>query len=180
MRRLGVVAAVSALILAGCATMQVGSYAGRSVDFRPYLTWDWAPADALPTGDPRLDNNAFFTDHLQGAVERHLAMRGYPRAAGTAPDLLVHYHATISQRMAIEAADSRINPCYGDNCLPPRVVTWESGTLVLDIVEARTGRLVWRGWAEDSMEGVLDDQDRMEQQIERAVSRIIARFPPRL
>ena len=178
MRRLGAVV-VPVLLLAGCATMQVGSYAGRNADFRPYLTWDWAPADALPTGDARLDNNTFFKDHLEGAVERHLQMRGYPRAAGTAPDLLVHYHATISQRLEVVEGSGRANSCAGDTCAP-QVVTWEAGTLVLDFVDARTTRLVWRGWAEDSMEGVLDDQDRMERQIEQAVTRILALFPPRL
>lgn len=34
----------------------------------------------------------------------------------------------------------------------------DAGTLTLDLVDARTGRLVWRGWAERSIEGVLDNR----------------------
>ena len=64
-------------IAAGCAvTMSVSSHVDRSLDFARYRTFDWGPADALPTGDPRLDRDPFFKDHVQGAVERGLAARG--------------------------------------------------------------------------------------------------------
>jgi len=47
----------------GCAAMTVSSHLDRLADFGTYRTWDWGPADALPTGDPRLDHNPFFKDH---------------------------------------------------------------------------------------------------------------------
>ncbi len=55
MRRLGELATLilSALALAGCATMNVSSHVERGVNFAQYRTFDWGPADALPTGDPR-------------------------------------------------------------------------------------------------------------------------------
>jgi hypothetical protein len=177
MRRLGTVLAVSVLVVTGCATMRVGSYTGRGIDFTPYLTYDWGPADALPTGDPRLDNNAFFRDHLEGSVERQMAARGYARAASH-PDLLIHYHATIERRLDVDSIDRQYNNCYEDGCLP-RVVAYDAGTLVVDIVDARTNELIWRGWARDSMEGVLDDQDRLEQQVSEAVSRMFQQLPIR-
>ena len=51
---------------------------------RAIHTYDWGPADALPTGDPRLDQNPFFKDHLEGAVEKELATRGFDRPIGHA------------------------------------------------------------------------------------------------
>ena len=68
--------ALFALSVTACATMSVSSYVQRDIDFARYRTYGWGPADALPTGDPRLDNNPFFKDYMQGAVERHLAMKG--------------------------------------------------------------------------------------------------------
>ena len=63
--------AAAALALTGCATtMNVSAYVGRGVNFSQYRTYDWGPADALPTGDPRLDNNGFFIDLLEGAIEK--------------------------------------------------------------------------------------------------------------
>ncbi len=181
MRRLGRLGAVAlaALVLSGCATMEVGSYVGRSVDLTPYRTYDWGPSDALPTGDPRLDNNSFFKDHFEGAVEKQLAAKGYARATTAAPDLLIHYHASVNRRIDIDAIDRRYGYCAPDGC-EPRVIAYDAGTLVIDIIDARTNRLLWRGWAQQNMEGVIGNQDRLDEQVNEAVGKMIALLPPRL
>jgi hypothetical protein len=53
----------------------------------------------------------------------------------------------------------------------------EAGTLVLDIADARTGAVIWRGWARDSVEAALHNQDVMEKQFNEAVRRMMAEFP---
>ena len=167
--------ALSALALAGCATMNVSSHVDRGVDFAQYRTWDWGPADTLPTGDPRLDNNPFFKDYLEGAFEKQLAARHFEKSASGTPSLLIHYHANISQRFDVNGIDNRRGYCY-DDC-EPRVIEYEQGTLVIDVVDTRTNRVVWRGWAQDSVDGVIDNQDRLARQIDKAVTRMMERFP---
>src|SRR6478672_11975395 len=88
-----------AVAMPGCASMTVSSHIEHGVNFSDFVTYDWGPPDNLPVGDPRLDNNPFFNDYLQGAVEKQLAGKGYVRAVTGAPYLLVHYHATVNQRM---------------------------------------------------------------------------------
>jgi len=177
MRRLGrsAVVALSALALAGCATMNVSSHVDRGVDFAQYHTWDWGPADTLPTGDPRLDNNPFFKDYLEGAFEKQFAVRRFEKVATGTPDLRIHYHANVSQRFEVNGIDRSRGYCY-DDC-EPRVVDYEQGTLVIDVVDTRTSKVVWRGWAQDSMNGVIDNQDRLAAQIDKAVTRMMERFP---
>jgi hypothetical protein len=181
MARLGRFAAATLvpLVLIGCATMNVSSHIERGADFTHYRTWDWGPADAWPTGDPRLDKNPFFQDYLLGAVEKQMAAKRYVRAEeGTEPDLLIHYHANISQRFDVAGLDTRNGYCY-DDC-DPRVIEFEQGTLVLDVIDTHTHKVVWRGWAQDSVEGVIDNQARMERQIDTAIRRVFERFPPTL
>src|SRR6188472_936791 len=89
---------IFSLAFSGCATMTVSSHVQRGLDFSQYRTYDWGPADALPTGDPRLDRNPFFRDHVEGAVEKQLAARGFSRPMSGTADLLLHYHASITQR----------------------------------------------------------------------------------
>jgi hypothetical protein len=48
---------------------------------------------------------------------------------------------------------------------------------VLDVIDTRTNRLIWRGWAQDSVEEALEDSDRMARQINEAVTRMLATFP---
>ncbi len=159
---------------AGCASMNVSSHVERGVDFTQFRTWDWGQADALPTGDPRLDNNQSFNDHLQGAIEKAMATHGYARAPrGGKADLLVHYHSNINQRFMVNEPD--VN-CIPGNC-QPSVIEYEQGTLVLDVVDAKTDKVVWRGWAQDSMQGIIDNQDRLEKKVDEAVSKMLVQFP---
>lgn len=164
---------ILALAASGCVTMSVSSHLERNTDFTQYRTWDWGPADTLPTGDPRLDSNPFFKDHFEGAVEKALVTKGLRRAAvGTQADLIVHYHANISQRFQVNEP----SPNCGTDC-EVSVIEYDQGTLVIDMVDGKTTRLVWRGWAQDSVNGTIDRQDRLEQQINEAVTKMMARFP---
>lgn len=175
--RLGAVA-FTALALSACAPINVSSHVERSVDFAQYHTWDWGPADALPTGDPRLDNNPFFKDYFEGAFEKQFAARHFDKAASGTPDLLLHYHANISQRFEVNGVDRSRGYCYED--CEPMVSEYEQGTFVVDAVDARTNRVVWRGWAQSDVGGVIDNQDRLAERIDKAVTRMMARFPKNL
>lgn len=167
----------AALAAAACATaISVSSHVERGLDFSRYRSFAWGPADALPTGDPRLDQNPFFKDQVQGAVEKHLAQRGIPMTVGDA-DLLIHYHANITRRLDLNQVDRGYGYCAGGDCASMQV-DYEAGTLVLDFIDARTNRLIWRSWAQNSVEDLLHDPDRMAKVIQEAVTRMLQRLPP--
>jgi hypothetical protein len=167
-------AALAAITLAGCAAT-VRSYVDRTADFATYRTYAWGPVDTFSTGDPRLDNNTFFRDRLQTAANAQFTARGFEQREIEGADLLLHYHISVTQHIDVNAIDQRYGYC--DECRPE---VYDAGTLTLDLIDARTGRLVWRGWADRSIEGVLDQQDWMERQIDEAVVRILERLPRRL
>jgi Domain of unknown function (DUF4136) len=173
-------AVVTVFIVTGCATtMTVSSHVERGLDLSRYHTFDWGPADALPTGDARLDKDPFFNDHVLGAVERGLSARGFELASAGSPDLLIHYHASITRRLDVNRQDRVFGYCAPGEC-PAEMAEYEAGTLVLDIVDTRSNRLLWRGWAQNSVEDMLDDPDRMAKTIEEAVVRMLRRLPPKL
>jgi hypothetical protein len=157
--------------------MNVNSYIERGVDLRQYRTYGWAPPDTWSTGDPRLDNNRFFDERVRAQVEKELARRGFERTDAESPDMLVHYHASVSQEIDIRELDSSESYCANNDCGP---FVYDKGTLFVDLVEPRTDTVIWRGWAEGSIDGVIDNQARMESQIDEAVVKILARLPPRL
>jgi hypothetical protein len=174
MRRLALVFAITVAI-AGCASMTVSSHIERGVNFTDFVTYDWGPPDNLPVGDPRLDNNPFFNDYLQGAVEKSLAKKGFVRAVSGTPDLLVHYHASVNERMDVYEVDNRYGYCYQD--CQPQVSSYEQGTLIIDIVDSKTNKVVWRGWAQDTMNGVIDNQARLEKQVDEGVTKMMKLLP---
>ena len=177
MTRRQIGAALLAMATSACAGMNISSHVQPQLDIARYQTYDWGPADALPTGDPRLDKDPFFQDHVLGSVEKQMAANGFTRAADNgSADLLLHYHAVIQQRLDVNQVDAAWGYCYDDGC-QARVVEYEAGTLVLDVIDRATNRLIWRGWAQDAVRPMLESREEMSKQIDRAVKGMFARFP---
>lgn len=165
-----------AVVTTACAPMTSGAHLQHALDVARYHTFDWGPAGALPAGDPQLDRNPFFRDHLEGAVEKHLAMHGFERVQSGTPDLLVHYHASITSRIDVNRIDREYGYCYDATC-ESRVFDYEAGTLVLDFVDPRTNRVIFRGWAQSAVKPMPNDRDVMATRINEAVAQMLERFP---
>lgn len=179
--RLGA-ATVAAVVLSACATLNVSSYVERGADFSRYHTYAWEPFTSFPTGDARLDNNVFFQDHLQGAVARGLESHGFMLSTGGTPDLLIHYHASITQQVDVNGADQKrgYNVSTSGYDMGARPYVFDAGTVTIDLVDAHTKTLVWRGWVERSLDGAINDQAWLERRIDDTVARILERLPNRL
>ena len=171
---------VSAAALAaawGCAaTINVSSHRAPVQDWSGYRTFAWASADALPAADPRLTANPVFGDRMHGAVTSVLFERGWVEAAPDAADVQIHYHANVTTRLNVARIDQAYGSCPGGAC-PQQTVEYEAGTLVIDFVDARTQRLIWRGWAQTELQELLRDPERMSKTVNQAVIRMLQQLP---
>ncbi len=173
-----IVVGASLGLAAGCAaSMNVNSFIERGVELREYRTYSWGPADTGSTGDPRLDNNRFFDERVRAQVEKELARHGFEKTAAREPDVLVHYHTNVSQEIDVREFDNSEWYCADHDCRP---FIYDKGTLLIDLIEPDTTKVLWRGWAEGSFDGMIDNQTWMESRIDEAVARILARLPDRL
>jgi hypothetical protein len=169
----------AALILTGCATLSVSSHTDRGLVWSKYKTFDWGPADPLPAGDPRLDKDSYFQDRVEGAIEKAMAAHGFERSARSEkPDLLIHYHASITDRLDVDRLDRDRGYCVNAEC-GSRVTHHDAGTLVVDVMDAASNVLIWRGWAQGSVEGVLGNRNRLRRRIDEGVSRMFETMPAR-
>ncbi len=160
----------------GCAATTVRSYADRSLDLQQYRTFAWAPSVARSTGDPRLDNNEFFDQRVRSQVEKELTRRDFEKATSRVPDLFVHYHASVTQEIDVRTVD---HDYQYSNVVTMEPFVFDAGTLLVDLVDPRTNRLIWRGWVQANIDGIIDNQRILEQRIDEAVARILDRLPPR-
>lgn len=176
--RLGPVLALAlgAVTLSACAPVTVRSFSAHDFKVAPFRTYVWAYDLARPTGDPRLDSNPFFEARIMTQADRQLTARGFEKISIGTPDLLLHYHASIGQKLDVSAADQKY--VYCEDCMSATM--YDAGTIMLDFVDARTNTVVWRGWAEGNMDGVVDNQEWLEQRIDDAIARIVATIPHRL
>jgi len=170
-RTLTLALAAMALVAAGCAPVRVNASLERGMAFTNYTSYTWADDSQFSTGDPRLDNNEFFQHRLQGNVDTVLEQRGLEKVSATNADLVIHYHASISQRIDVNALDRTFGYCQ--DC---HSSIYDAGTITLDFVDAKTNRLVWRGWSEGSLDGI-DNQAMIESRVDESVRKILLQLP---
>ena len=170
-RSVSVVLVLMSTLAAACGVREVNSYSDRGFDVARYRTYAWAAEAPRPTGDPRLDNNQILRSRVETDIDKELASHGFEKTLVEAPDLLVRYFASVTQELDTTRDDRACTGCVSE--------VYDAGTLTIDLVDARSGRLLWRGWAQGSVEGMVDEQRWFEALVGQAVTRILKTLPRR-
>jgi hypothetical protein len=165
-----------ALVVTGCALpISVTSYMERDADLSRYETFAWGRVDDQPTGDPRLDSNAIFHERVRAEAERWLTRRGFLKVNGNA-DITVRYRLAIIDEIETPTIDRVTGYCPDNKCA---AYLFQSGTLAFELADARTQRTLWRGWATGTVDGVVNDQKKLEEMVGDVVARVFERLPAR-
>jgi len=141
-----------------------------SYDFSKLKTYRWADIPSKADADPLV------VQRVGAAVETQLKEKGYALAEG-APDFLVATY--VGRHTRIQVADWGYGyghgRWYGGGGLD--VYQYEEGSLVVDIVDAHTKQLAWRGTATGIVDPGATPEDRTKK-INKAVAKIFEDFPP--
>lgn len=169
----------TALVL--LALIALPARAGVTVDwddktsFASYSTWGWRP------GTPA--KSELVQARIEKLVTEQLAAKGL-RVAESSPDLFVVTHASSELRQELRVNDYGYSygPGYyrwgsGYHGYEVDTYTYRQGTLIVDLVDAKTGKLVWRGEGTDSFNENPDPQ-RVEKKIAKVLSRMFQSYPP--
>ena len=172
------VCAVLSLLLGGCATMDIATDYDPSADFSGFRSYAWMETRPRPTADPRIDSG-LLESRVRGAVEAELAAKGYGKDEGGSPDFLVGYHAAVRDRLDVYTMNNSYGyrPGWGWGAADVYTYQYEEGSLVIDIVDAGSKQLVWRGRAQAEINRSAGPEER-DARIRESVRRILERFPP--
>jgi hypothetical protein len=163
--------------LSGCGLgIVAGADFAPGIDYAGYASFEWDEPDDRPVGDPRLENNPFFEQRLHAAVAVELAEHDIREGAGGAR-LVVHHHATVRSRVDVYEADEREGYTTMRGTATPQVVEFQEGTILIDIADAQTRDVLWRGWAQFDITQALANPEVMARAIEEAVGKMFERFP---
>ncbi len=104
-------------------------------------------------------------------IQVSLAMRGLlPVYEGEQPDLLIVYNAGIREEVSIQGYEYRYASAWQAN------IVEQPETLIVDLVDAKHNRLVWRGIATNTL---VQDYSKAEKKAETATRKMFARYPPK-
>ena len=182
----GVIGFAVVLWLTGCTGIPVDT--DYDPDYTLSLTSSYAWMETAKTQRDPIVENDLLTGRVHRAVDEQLAAQGLHLAAsGQQPDLLVTFHAGEAEKMDIDSSDRFFGyygyyPCW--HCWGPSpfyndvtVSYYTEGTLTVDIVDAKTKRLVWRGVADRRIPKFKSPQER-DAFVRESVAAIFQYFPP--
>lgn len=190
MKRVSIcLAIVGALTSWSCAVTDVD----RTADLTHYKTFGW--------GKSRLDveNPAYRGDLVEASIKacvtQELARKGITYSAKK-PDLLVSYEGFTETKENVYRSGGYYYdyyppyyyyPLYGPRFFwyggywgaptfwsgPPTYYSMTEGTLILDLRDRKTGKLIWRGM----VQGDVDNVKSLKKNIAKGVKAILKKYP---
>jgi hypothetical protein len=167
-RMLTAIAGVLLFSIAGFG-QQVKTDYDRGTDFAQYKTYSW---EKVQTQD------ALWVDRIKSAVNADLAAKGWTEAPSGGQVAIVAVEMTRNQQTLDTFYNGfgggwRWGGGFGD--ATTTVNNYKVGTLVVDLFDAKTKKLIWRGSASDTLS---DKSDKNIKNLDKGVQKMFGHFPP--
>jgi len=167
----------------GCSSFSYKTDFDPAVDFSTYKTYMWY-AGKMPDDDA-LSKDPLVKKRVLAGIDKALKEKGYSEGTEDNYDFVVITHAGNKQKTQIT------NYGYGGYGYGRYGMGWggyggygttdvyqyDETTLVIDIVDAKSKELVWRG----TVTGVVGEpksQEEQQQRIDAVVEKMLNDFPP--
>jgi hypothetical protein len=168
----GIALVAASVMLPGCNPTYISHDYDYDADFSQYQTFAWYEQTTMTEGTPRnVQESGLFEARIKRAVNEGMTGKGLRRVESD-PDLLMVYHIGVQDITEIRTTGTG----YGWD-RNTRADQFQEGTFILDMLDAGTKRLVWRGIAE----GVIDENptpEKLEKEVNDMVKRLLDKYPP--
>jgi hypothetical protein len=161
-----IVAVAGAMMIASVVYAQkVNVDSDPAAPFATYRTYSWLQGTPGP--------NPLSEERLHAAVDARLAGRGLVLTA-QGPDLFVTTDVTTTEREERVVHGFGTGPWWGGGFPTASVETHVDGTLVVDLYDARTKKMVWRGVATAT---ASDKPTKNTKKMNKALDKMFEEFP---
>lgn len=172
-----------ASMLAACSSVKTSWDYDPQVNFKQFKSYAWVNKSDT---DENYHLNGLMEQRVKNAVERELQAKGITPASNESADILVNYLTKVDKKVDVDTfnTDFGYNPYYrpGWNWgtrvhTQTTVREYEVGTLIVDIIDNHSKKLIWRGSLADTIRDNKSPEERTEI-INQSVAQILANFPP--
>jgi hypothetical protein len=163
--------AIGLLFTATSFAQQVRTDYDRGANFGQYKTYSW---EKVQTQD------SLWVDRIKEAVNAALTAKGLTPVESGGDIAIVAVEATQNQRTLNTFYDGfgggwRWRGFGGFGEATTTVDTYKVGTLIVDLFDAHSKTLIWRGSSSDSLS---DKSDKNIRNLDKAVQKMFDHFPP--
>ena len=150
---------------------QVKTDYDRSANFNQYKTYSW---EKVQTQDP------LWVDRIKEAVNAALTAKGMTLVQSDGDVAVVAIETTQNQNTLNTFYDGfgggwRWRGAGGFGNATTTVETYKVGTLVVDLFDAKTKTVIWRGSSSDTLS---DKSDKNIKNLDKGVQKMFDHFPP--
>ena len=149
----------------------------HKADFTKYKTYAWMEGKGTAAPNPLTEKR------IRRNIEAQLEAKGLKKTEGEA-DLQVVTHASADVRVAVDGGTFTYGGYYewdGWSYWGPTATVhlqdMEVGMLLVDLVDSRSGELVWRGVATETL-GSVPDPENVRSKIDKVTRKMFKQFPP--
>jgi hypothetical protein len=158
------------LACAGILLATVRTDYSHSVDFVQYKTYSWIK---VSVEDP------LWEDRITTAVDAQFAAKGWTKVPEGGDAGVAAYGSTKTQK-TLETWYTGFGGGwrwrgFGDGLATTTVENTPVGTLMVDIFDSSTHKLIWRGVASDTLSG---KPEKDEKKMDKALAEMFKNFPP--
>lgn len=180
-------------VLSSCSSYNYYSVSNKKLN-ADYRTYAWLPEGKSKTSS--VYDNDVAADKIVEAASAELNTRGF-RLNNRKPDLLVRYTAVVNRetksynepvyydapgryvpRVGIRRGRAFYYYAYRDPFpvyvgSEQRTVNVKQGSIMIDLIDRKTKKVIWRGWAE----GEVDNPEKAINELPKVIGNIFKKLP---
>jgi len=168
---------VTTLLFVGCSTIDV------SVDYDDSFNFKNAKTFAVVKNNEMADNT-LLNDRIISAIKNDLKLKNYQESAVESADLIVVFYTKVKEKSQVSTSFSGglgyrgygRGYGYGGGMTTTHQYDYEEGTLVIDVLNPKTKKIVWRAIGVKELSHKENPQERTEA-VNAAVKKIMEKFP---
>ncbi|SDI98390.1 protein of unknown function [Ferrimonas sediminum] len=179
-------AMLAVVVLAGCSSVSTEYDYDEQVNFADYTRWAWVEASAN-TGAAQYQMDGLNDRRIRKALADQLSGVGLQQVAVSDAQVLVNYLTQVEKKIDVDTFYTNFGyyPYYHGRGsywgtgvqADTRVREYKEGTLIVDIIDAKSKQLLWRGSGTDTLKKNLTPEKRTEH-VNKVVMAILEGYPP--
>jgi hypothetical protein len=175
---LGVLIFILLVAVSGCSSLSVNYDYDQNVDWTKFKTYGWMDVTQAPSHPSSpLQNTPLLEQRVHNSVDYEMEQRGITMSDN--PDLLVVYHLGTQEKIQVTDWGYRYSDYYwGYGGRQIDVYQFTEGSLVIDLVDAETTSLVWRGTGTGVVDQSQKSPEEMQARANEVINKIMKSFPP--
>ena len=163
------------LLFSSCASITVNNDFDKKVDFTIFKTFAF-----YKTGIDKVEISDLDKRRILKAVETELLAKGFTKSEN--PDLLINFFTKSREQVDVNTFNNGWGYGWGFGWNPwmwrgnqTMVSRTTTGTLFIDLIDARKKELIWQGEGEGE---IFKNQKNKEERISEFVKEILKQYPP--